>query len=168
MIAKSEVASASCWPRPTRNTSPGTNRTPPPTPSMPAITPAAAPIAIAPAVIATRASPQHQLDGAGDEYGGEQQRARTRVHALLKPGPGEHAGDRRDPHEQPPAHVHVSVQALRRGGEGGGECDRSERGTGGRTLVVAEPEHEQRDDHRPTPDAEQTAEETRSGADREQ
>ena len=42
-IASSEVASAWCWPRPRKNTSPGTNSTPPPTPSRPATTPAGEP-----------------------------------------------------------------------------------------------------------------------------
>src|SRR5436190_15909160 len=168
MIARSDVASASCWPSPSTNTSPGTKRTPPPTPSMPAITPAAAPIAMAAPVMPAGASSQDQLDRGGDEHRGQQQRDRASADALLKPGPREHAADGGDAHQQAVAHVHVAVQALRGGGKGGDEGDRRERRSRRRALVVAEPKHEHRHDYGPASDAEQAAEEPGRGADRKQ
>src|SRR3954453_20855580 len=103
MIASSDVASASTWPRPRKTVSAGTKSTPPPTPSSPARTPASAPTRTA-AITAGGGrrprrrepplSPQGEVGGRDDEDRGEQQPDGPHRRALRHPRAGDDAADR--------------------------------------------------------------------------
>ena len=59
------------------------------------------------------------------------------------------------PIASPFSEVHVPVGGLDGGREGADDADRGERGAGGLALLVAEPEHQQRDDDGPASYAEE-------------
>jgi trehalose 6-phosphate phosphatase len=84
---------------------------------------------------------------------------------LLERRADQHPGDRGNADERRSAGLHITMQCV--GGRAGDRRDKNRRERRGRgaTLVEAENEHEQRDDHDPAADAEQRSEEARNQTD---
>ncbi len=145
----------------------GTKRTPPPTPTRPPASPPPAEAAIRMAselvherisstAIATSSRPRR-----GRRRRAGRSAAGSRCRAPRRP--------RRDRQQQAGVDVDVAVDpALGERAEQPDEDDRGEAGAGREPLAVAEPEDQQRHDHRPAADPEEAAEDAREGADRRQ
>src|SRR4051795_1068559 len=162
MIASSEVDSALICERSRKSTRPGTKSTPPPTPIIPLTTPAAKPMASAPmrspASISAPSLVDHQDDRRHDQYDGEHAGDHAFEHPLLERRADHDTADGRHGHQHPLEHVHVAVDPLGRAADQGYEGDRAERGGGRGALPVAEPDDQERHDHRAASHPEHRAE----------
>src|SRR6516225_3384201 len=125
MMASSDVAWASIWPRPSA-TSVGTKRMPPPTPKSPERTPAASPRVSARAIVVTLGPDQPRADRGQQE--GEPVRQRRGRDPLLESGAGKGADGRGDPDERRVPDVDVSAQRVDGDPRDRRDADRPERG----------------------------------------
>ena len=160
----SEVACASSWPRPSTSVSASTARMPPPTPNRPAVTPAAKPSARMPSDLGH----SQQLDRDRDEQQREAARDPARRDPLLQPRPGDdagHGGDRRSPARSRSGGCRRRAWSAAARRSAIITIAASEVPVASRSLV-AQPEHEQRDDHDAAADPEHAPEQARHGADR--
>src|SRR5439155_15674565 len=121
---------------------------------------AARPSTIAPTVLIPpeKGSWDQEHERHAHEQKPKDERYRPAGKALLKAGSDRDTDDARSSQQEPIADVHVSVGSLCACRESGDHCDRGQRGPGRLVLSVAEPKHQERNDHGSSTDTQKRAE----------